>query len=75
MSEQISKPDANPIVFAVLNLFFGSIGYFVMGQSKKGIAALIYTFLGFWCFILPGYILIGCFVYDGYLLGKKIGLG
>ena len=75
MSEQISKPDANPILFAVLNLFLGSIGYFVMGQSKKGIAALIYTILGYWCFFLPGVLLVCCFVYDAYLLGQKLASG
>ena len=75
MSGEISKPDANPILFAILNIFFGCVGYFVMGQSKKGVFALIYYIVGVWCFFLPGLILLLCFVYDAYLLGQKLAAG
>jgi len=75
MSGEISKPGANPIVYALLNIILGCVGYFVMGQSKKGMLALVYYILGLWCFIIPGWILLFCFVYDAYLLGQKLAAG
>lgn len=79
MGQMITKPDANPILFAVLNAFlFGAAGYFVMGQKKKAmITAAI-------CFVVP---VVTCGIasplvmfawvtaYDAYLLGQKLERG
>ncbi|MEN0068024.1 MAG: hypothetical protein AAGA48_38195 [Myxococcota bacterium] len=73
MGEMIRKPDANPILLGIANLFvFGSLGYFLMGQSQKGVAALVYTVL-LGCCLGPIPALI--FAYDGYLLGQKLESG
>lgn len=79
MGQMITKPDANPIVLAVLNLFLGGcVGYFIMGQKKKAIISLVI------CFVIP---MITCGIafplslfgwvtaYDAYLLGQKLQSG
>ncbi|MFZ5481209.1 MAG: hypothetical protein ACOZNI_30905 [Myxococcota bacterium] len=76
MGQMITKPDANPILFAVCNWFgLGGLGYFLMGQKKKAILAWVITIVlgtitcGF------GYMIIFAFVYDAYLLGQKLQSG
>lgn len=75
MGEMISKPDANPILLAVMNLaiFMLPIGYFMMGQKKKALFALIYTVVLSCVGIGP--ILPWIFAYDAYLLGQKLQNG
>jgi hypothetical protein len=71
----IQKPDANPILLAVLNAFFlGGVGYFLMGQQKKAIAAIAYTLIGSMCFGV-GFIIPWLTAYDAYLLGQKLANG
>lgn len=75
MGEMISKPDANPIVLAVLNLIICGlpIGYFMIGQTKKAIgffvATVILSFFGI------GMIMPWIAAYDIYLLGQKLQKG
>ena len=72
---EISKPDTNPIVPAVLNLFFaGGVGYFMMGQQKKGIISIIATFVLFPAACLGLFIPL-ITAYDAYLLGQKLQSG
>lgn len=80
MGEMITKPDANPIVYAVCNLFFaGGLGYFLMGQKKKAFIT--------WGIVI-GVAIISCGMlsivsvvmnwittYDAYLLGQKLQNG
>lgn len=76
MGEMITKPDANPILLAILNVFICGIplGYFMMGQSGKGIAGFIYVFiLNFFGGL--GFILAAALAYDAYLLGQKLAAG
>lgn len=84
MGEMITKPDANPIVFAVCNLFlFGALGYFLMGQQKKGIISVVIVFVGSFvlglCTLGMGTPLIFFWplitAYDAYLLGQKLASG
>ncbi len=80
MAEMIRKPDANPILFAILNLFLaGGTGYLMMGQQKKafiayaiwlGVLVLSCGMLG----IVSG-LLACCTAYDAYLLGQKLQNG
>lgn len=76
MGELITKPDANPILLAVLNCFVCGIpaGYFMMGQQKKGIFGLIYVWV-LMPFMGIGWILALVFAYDAYLLGQKLASG
>ena len=82
MGEMIHKPDANPILLAVLNFFVaGGLGYFLMGQKKKA----IYTWVGWavsffilsWCGIgiFTGFAIQIIAAYDAYLLGQKLQQG
>jgi hypothetical protein len=74
MGEMIRKPDTNPIVVAVLNLFlWGCVGYFLMGQKKKAIMSLVGFALTFWCGI--GFLIPWITAYDAYLLGQKLQNG
>jgi len=75
MGEMISKPDTNPIVVALANLVCCGIpvGYFMMGQSKKGIMTLIGTLVLSMFGI--GFIIPWIAAYDAYLLGQKLQSG
>lgn len=79
MGEMISKPDANPILFGFLNLFFGAVGYFLMGQKKKAmISAVIFFASAIFCFWLGGLVTLGwqfLVAYDAYLLAQKLQAG
>jgi hypothetical protein len=75
MGETITKPDANPVLLAVLNLLICGlpIGYFMIGQSKKAIFAIIYTVV--LSFVGIGGLLCFVWAYDVYLLGQKLAAG
>ena len=83
MGEMITKPDANPIVFAVLNAFVLScLGYFLMGQQKKAIISavvfVVFVILSGCTFGLGGILLpvwMCITAYDAYLLGQKLASG
>src|SRR5262245_1433492 len=76
MGELITKPDANPVLLAVLNLVICGIpvGYFLIGQTKKGIIALVLTWV-LSMFFGIGFILCFVWAYDVYLLGQKLAAG
>ncbi len=71
---EISKPDTNPIIVAIMNLWLlGGGGYFIMGQKKKAIISIVAT-------VILACIGIGAFIplitaYDAYLLGQKLQSG
>ena len=72
--EMITKPDTNPILVAVLNLFLlGGVGYFLMGQQKKAIISIVAFLLTSWCGL--GLVVACVTAYDAYLLGGKLQRG
>jgi hypothetical protein len=75
MGESITKPDANPIVLALLNVFICGlpIGYVMMGQTKKAVAAFVYTVI--LSMFGVGFLLCWVWAYDAYLLGQKLAAG
>lgn len=76
MGEMISKPDANPILLAVLNLFtWGFLGYFLLGQKKKAIMGLVIVAVGNICLMGLGFFAQLIFTYDVYLLAQKAANG
>jgi hypothetical protein len=82
MGQMITKPDANPIVLAVCNLFlFGALGYYLMGQKKKAMIAVVYNVVAGLLFVctfgLGGILFLAnwVFAYDAYLLGQKLQSG
>lgn len=77
MGQMITKPDANPILFAVCNLFAaGALGYYLMGQQKKAMISAIIWVVGaiFCCGTISSLIAIVS-AYDAYLLGQKLQSG
>ncbi len=74
MGEMIRKPDTNPVVVAVLNLFLlGGVGYLLMGQQKKAIITMVVVFFTSMCGI--GFLIACATAYDAYLLGQKLQNG
>jgi hypothetical protein len=76
MGQMITKPDANPILFAICNWFgLGALGYFLMGQQKKAILAAVITVVLSTVTCGMGGLVVFVFVYDAYLLGQKLQSG
>jgi TM2 domain-containing membrane protein YozV len=77
MGEMINKPDANPIVAAIATAFWG-IGYFLIGQKKKGMIVLGFNVVTAFCclylFGLPWLVNLVC-AYDAYLVAQKLASG
>jgi hypothetical protein len=75
MGEMIQKPDTNPIVVGALNLIMCGIpvGYFMIGQQKKGIMTFLATII-LGAFGI-GFIIPWIAAYDAYLLGQKLQRG
>jgi len=79
MGQMIHKPDANPVVFAVCNLFLaGGLGYFLMGQKKKAFITWGVMIIGLTCTLgmcFPLVFIPWVTAYDAYLLGQKLQNG
>mmetsp|Transcript_4363 Transcript_4363/g.6421 ORF Transcript_4363/g.6421 Transcript_4363/m.6421 type:complete len:95 (-) Transcript_4363:64-348(-) len=74
MADQISKPDANPILIAVLNwFFFGFVGYWLIEQKKKAIGAAVYSCVLY--IIGLGWIFSLLAAVDGYMVATKLAAG
>ena len=77
MGEMITKPDANPILIAILQWFTaGAVGYFMIGQTKKAIASIVIWLIGGMCtfgLLSFGWMLVS--TYDAYLLAGKLAAG
>jgi hypothetical protein len=74
MTDQISKPDANPILLAVLDFICClPIGHFMIGQQKKAIIFFVVTLI--LSFFGVGMIIPLVAAYDVYLLGQKLKAG
>ena len=72
----ISKPDANPIVAALLTfLLFESGHLFINGQQKKWIMTLVMTILCSFCCCIPGAIVGWISVYDAYVTAGRLAAG
>lgn len=68
---QIEPNGKNAILAGLLNwCIFGCAGYYYLGQSKKGLWALIVSFVLGWTMI-PQLL----FAYDAYVLGQKLQNG
>ncbi len=71
----ITKPDANPVVAALLCLVFG-IGHLVVnGQQRKWLFTLLATFIGEILCILPGLIIGIMSIIDAYQTAERLKAG
>ncbi len=75
MGEMITKPDANPILYAVMNLIICGlpIGHFMMGQSQKAIVLFVYIVV--LNLVGLGFIISVIAAIDAYQLGQKLQSG
>jgi hypothetical protein len=70
------QPPKDPILILVLNLLLlGGVGYFLIGQQKKGIVAIVLWLLGlFTCGIGSGIVAIVGAI-DGWMQAQQLQLG
>jgi len=74
MPSQITKADANPILVFILNWFIlGCVGYFMIGQKQKAIAAAVYTCVLY--IIGIGALIPIITAIDGYQVATKLKAG
>ena len=72
----IEKPDANPIVAALLTWFVFGIGHIVInGQTNKWLFTLIATFIGSFLCVLPGIVIAVLSVVDSYQTAERLKNG
>jgi len=74
-TREITRPQTNPVVFALLNLLLGGLGYLWVGQIKKGILAILICTVGGCASMGLGYLFAVVTAYDAYLLGLKLQSG
>jgi hypothetical protein len=73
---KISKPDANPIVAALLTWFVLGLGHFITnGQKTKWIKILIATLIGYVLCCLPGIVIAILSIIDAYKTAQKLQAG
>jgi hypothetical protein len=72
---KISKPDANPVVAALLCLVF-NLGHLVInGQQKKWLMTLIAGFVGSLLCCIPGLVVMIASIIDAYKTAEKLKAG
>src|SRR5438552_4195620 len=73
---KISKPDANPVVAALLTwLLFGTGHWLINGQQKKWIMILVATLIGSILCCIPGIIIGISSIIDAYKTAVKLKSG
>ncbi len=73
---KISKPDANPIVAALLTWFVFGIGHIVInGQTNKWLWTFIATIIGSFLCVLPGVVIGILSVVDSYQTAERLQKG
>jgi len=72
---KISKPDANPVIAALLTLLILNLGHLVInGQQKKWLMSLIAIFVGSIC-ICPGLVFWVLSILNAYKTAEKLKAG
>lgn len=75
-SEMISKPDANPVIAAVLTWFVFGLGHMIInGQTNKWIWIMVATFVGMILCFLPGMIISIMSIVDAYQTATRLKNG
>ncbi len=76
MSNTIQKPDANPIVAALLTwLLLGSGHMIINGQQRKWLYTLAATFIGSLLCCLPGTVVAILSIVDSYQTAERLKNG
>ncbi len=72
----ISKPDANPVVAALLTWLVFGIGHMVInGQQRKWLFTLIATIIGSILCVLPGMVIGILSIIDAYKTAERLKSG
>jgi hypothetical protein len=72
---KVSKPDANPVVAALLCLVF-NLGHLVInGQQKKWLMSFIAIFVGYILCCVPGVVILIASIVDAYKTAEKLKAG
>jgi hypothetical protein len=72
---KIKKPDANPIVAALLCLVFGLGHLIINGQQKKWIMLLLGSIIGTILCCIPGWIIGIAGIFEAYKTAEKLKAG
>ena len=75
MAQTIRKPDANPIVAALLTLILGLGHLLINGQQRKWIFTLVATFVGSFCCVLPGLVIGILSIIEAYQTAERLQKG
>ena len=69
----ISKPDANPVVAALLTWLLLGTGHLIInGQQRKWLFTLLATFIGYILCVLPGVIIAILSIVDAYQTAARL---
>lgn len=71
----ISKPDANPVVAAIVSYFVFGVGHIMNGQTSKWIMTLVMTIIGSILCVLPGFIIAILSIVDTYQTATRLKNG
>jgi hypothetical protein len=75
MTEVIEKPDANPVLAAVVAVFFDLGHVVVNGQSRKWVFTTVVVHVGLLLCCLPGVVLRVLSVMDAYETARRLQAG
>ena len=76
MSNTVSKPDANPIVSALLTAFVLNTGHVLInGQQRKWLFSLLAILIGSVLCCVPGWIIAILSIVDSYQTAQRLQAG
>ena len=76
MSNTVQKPDANPIVSALLTAFVLNLGhYLINGQQRKWLYSLLAILIGSVLCCVPGWVLAVLSIIDSYQTAQRLQAG
>ena len=76
MSNTVQKPDANPIVSALLTAFVLNLGhYLINGQQRKWLYSLFAILIGSVLCCVPGWVLAVLSIIDSYQTAQRLQAG
>jgi hypothetical protein len=76
MPNTVQKPDANPIVSALLTAFVINIGhYLINGQQRKWLFSLLAILIGSVLCCVPGWIIAILSIIDSYQTAQRLQAG
>jgi hypothetical protein len=76
MSNTVQKPDANPIVSALLTAFVFNLGhYLINGQQRKWLFSLLAIVVGSLLCCVPGWVIAILSIIDSYQTAQRLQSG